>query len=262
MPGIVNTGSPRWQNIWITGASSGIGRDLALQLARSGVKVAASARSADALAALCAAQAGITAYPLDVSDPAAVAKVAARILGDTGGLDLVILNAGVWHPMGADGFDAAKSADSMTVNYLGICYALEQLIPAMRARGTGHIAMVSSVAGYRGLPKAAAYSPSKAAVISLAESLQPELASTGIDVSIINPGFVATPMTSVNTFPMPFMISSDDAARRIIAGLAKRKFEIAFPWPLVAMTKLGRLLPYQLFFWYARTFLTPRNRAG
>ncbi len=248
-----------WRHVWITGASSGIGRDLALQLARSGVAVAASARSADALVALCAEQPGITAYPLDVSDRVAVRAVADRILADTGSIDLAILNAGVWHPMGADGYDAGKSADSMTVNYLGICYAVEALLPAMRSRGQGHIAMVSSVAGYRGLPKAAAYSPSKAAVISLAESLQPELAGFGIDVSIINPGFVATPMTRVNTFPMPFIVSSDDAARRIIRGLAKRKFEIAFPWPLVAMTKLGRLLPYAVFFWYARTFLTPRK---
>jgi short-subunit dehydrogenase len=109
-------------------------------------------------------------------------------------------------------------------------------------------------------PLAAGYGPSKAAVINLAESLRHDLPSRGIAVSLINPGYVATPMTSVNKFPMPFMVTAEDAARRIVRGLEKGRFEIAFPWQLVALLKLGRLMPYPMYFWYARTFLSPPRR--
>ena len=251
--------SAPWQTVWITGASSGIGRDVALQLARAGVKVAASARSADALKALAAEHSGITAFPLDVTDAAAVATVVKAIEASLGPINLAILNAGVWHPMGARDFDGQKAKDSIAVNYFGITNAIDALMPLMIARRSGHLAFVSSVAGYRGLPKAAGYSPSKAAVISLAETLKPDLEAYGVAVSVINPGFVETPMTSVNKFPMPFMIKSEDAAGRIIAGLKAGKFEIAFPWQLVSLLKLARILPYPLFFWYSRTFLSPKK---
>ena len=135
----------------------------------------------------------------------------------------------------------------MEVNYFGIVNALEPLIPAMIATARGHIALVASVAGYRGLPKAAAYAPSKAAVINLAEVLRLELSRHGIVVSLVNPGFVETPMTAVNDFPMPYMIKADDAAERILRGLEQGRFEIAFPWQLVAMLKLLRLLPNGLY---------------
>ena len=249
-----------WRIAWITGASSGIGRDLALQLARAGVKVAASARSADALTALAAQHRGIVPFPLDVTDAVAVAAAVKAIEASVGPIDLAILNAGVWLPMGARDFNGQKAADSMAVNYFGITNAIDALMPLMIARRSGHLAFVSSVAGYRGLPKSAAYSPSKAAVISLAETLKPDLAAHGVKVSVINPGFVETPMTSVNKFPMPFMIKSDDAAARIIAGLQAGKFEIAFPWQLVSVLKLARILPYSLYFWYVRTFLSPRSK--
>jgi NAD(P)-dependent dehydrogenase (short-subunit alcohol dehydrogenase family) len=245
--------------VWITGASSGIGRDVALHLAKSGVRVAASARSADALAALAAQQPGITAFPLDVTDRAAVAAVVRAIEATIGPIDLALLNAGIWQPMGARDFNAPMAVHSISVNYFGIIYALDALIPLLIGRGSGHLALVSSVAGYRGLPKAAAYSPSKAAVISLAETLKPDLAARGVKVSVINPGFVETPMTRVNKFPMPFIIKSDDAANRIITGLKTGKFEIAFPWQLVSILKLARILPYSLYFWYVRTFLSPRG---
>jgi short-subunit dehydrogenase len=248
-----------WRVVWITGASSGIGREVALQLARAGVKVAASARSADALAKLAAEQAGITPFPLDVSDAVAAASAVERIEAAMGPIDLAILNAGVWHPMGAKNFDGAKVADSIAVNYLGIANAVAALMPRMIARRAGHLAFVASVAGYRGLVNAVAYSPSKAAVISFAETLKPDLANYGVDVSLINPGFVETPMTSVNKFPMPFMIKPEDAAARMIAGLKARKFEIAFPWQLVTILKIARILPYPVFFWYARTFMTPKK---
>lgn len=245
--------------MWITGASSGIGRAVALHLAKSGVRVAASARSADALAALAAQQPGITAFPLDVTDRAAVAAAVRAIEATIGPIDLALLNAGIWQPMGARDFNAPMAVHSISVNYFGIVNALDALIPLLIGRGSGHLALVSSVAGYRGLPKAAAYSPSKAAVISLAETLKPDLAARGVKVSVINPGFVETPMTRVNKFPMPFIIKSDDAANRIITGLQTGKFEIAFPWQLVSILKLARILPYSLYFWYVRTFLSPRG---
>jgi len=158
-----------------------------------------------------------------------------------------VLNAGVWHPMSASEYDAERVAQSLNVNYLGIANALEPLIPNMIAAGKGHLALVASVAGYRGLPKAAAYAPSKAAVISLAEVLRLELSRHGITVSLVNPGFVETPMTAVNQFPMPYIIKAENAAERILKGLARGKFEIAFPWQLVTMLKLLRLMPNSLY---------------
>lgn len=251
-----------WTSVWITGASTGIGRDLAIKLAAGGAHVTISARSADALAALAAKHPRIRAAPLDVTDPSATARVVDDIEASQGPLDLVILNAGVWQPMGASRFDAGKSAQSMAVNYLGIANALERVIPLMSARGRGHIAMTASVAGYRGLPQASAYAPSKAAVISLAETLKPDLARKGVTVSVVNPGFVETPMTEVNQFPMPFLMPSDKAADAIIAGLEKRKFDIAFPWQMAALMKFARVLPYPAFFWFARTFLMPKKPQG
>lgn len=248
-----------WKTAWITGASSGIGRQVAIDLARAGVRVAASARSADALAELAAAESGIVAYPLDVTDLAAVRTTVARISADLGGIDLALLNAGVWHPMGAADFHVERISQSMAVNYQGIVNALEPLLPLMTARGSGRIALTASVAGYRGLPKAVAYAPSKAAVIALAETLHPDLARKGVGVSLINPGFVDTPMTAVNTFPMPFIMPVEEAARRVVSGLAKGKFEIAFPWQMVALLKLARVLPYRIFFRYVIPLVAPRS---
>ncbi|HZT47293.1 MAG TPA: SDR family NAD(P)-dependent oxidoreductase [Hyphomicrobiaceae bacterium] len=250
----------RWRTAWITGASSGIGQALAIELARRGVKVAASARSAERLARLAGAYPGIAPLPLDVRDGAAMAQAARSVAGTLGSLDLVVLNAGIWEPMSARNFSAAKAARSMAVNYLGVVNGVEAVLPLMLERGEGHIAMMASVAGYRGLGPTAAYGPSKAAVINLAETLHNDLAQRGVRVSVINPGYVETPMTSLNKFPMPFIIPAEDAARRIVRGLEKGRFEIAFPWQLVGLMKLGRLMPNRLFFWYARTLLAPPRK--
>ncbi len=236
-----------WKTVWITGASTGIGRELAIRLAAQGVRVAASARSADKLQELAAAHAGILAVPVDVTDREAMAAAHRRIVDTIGFIDLAIMNAGVWHPMKAVDFDAGRAASSMGVNYLGIAHAIEPLIPAMREAGKGQLGLVASVAGYRGLPKAAAYAPSKAAVISLAEVLRLELQRHNIVVSLINPGFVDTPMTAVNDFPMPYIMSTEDAADRILKGLRRGDFEIAFPWKLVAMLKFLRMAPNWLY---------------
>lgn len=237
-----------WKVIWITGASSGIGREVALRLAASGAKVAVSARSADKLADLEAASLNIKAYPLDVADLAATQATAAAIASDLGPIDLAILNAGVWVPMDAESYDATGITRAMAVNYSGVTNALGPLIPAMIARKSGHIAIVSSVAGYRGLPVAIAYAPTKAALISLAESLHPDLMDHNVKMTVINPGFVDTPMTKVNSFPMPFMVTTERATHSIINGLISGSFEIVFPWRMKLMSKVTRLLPYWAYF--------------
>ncbi|MEM9356820.1 MAG: SDR family NAD(P)-dependent oxidoreductase [Pseudomonadota bacterium] len=244
--------APPWQTAWIVGGSTGIGRDITIKLAALGVKVAVSSRSVDKLAELAAAHENVIAFPVDITDDTAVASAYSQIVEQVGSIDLAVLNAGVWHPMSVGEFDVGRCRQSMEVNHGGITNTLQVLLPDMLAADSGHIGLVASVAGYRGLPKAIAYAPSKAAVISLAEVLKLELESTNVDVSLINPGFVDTPMTSVNDFPMPYIISSDDAAERIIKGLKRRRFEIAFPWQLVWTLKFLRILPYSWYFTLAR----------
>jgi short-subunit dehydrogenase len=129
------------------------------------------------------------------------------------------------------------------------------VIPTFRKRHSGHISWIASVSGYRGLPKAAAYGPTKAALINLAESLKEELAQDGVTISVINPGFVKTPMTAQNEFPMPFLMDVEDAARVTIAGLQKQKFEVAYPGRFVAILKFARVLPYAWYFWLIRRFV-------
>ena len=249
-----------WKVVWITGASSGIGRDLVLKLAERGATVAASARSADKLSELAAINPAIVPVPVDVTDLVAMRNAVTHITKEVGPIDLAILNAGVWHPMGAHEFSADKVLQSMEVNYNGVVNALDALLPDMIAGARGHVALVSSVAGYRGLPKSIAYAPSKAAPIALAESLRHDLDRAGVKISIINPGFVDTPMTRINKFPMPFLITSDDAANRMIAGLKKGKYEIAFPWQTNLMMKVARLVPNWMFFWTVRTFMLPKRK--
>jgi short-subunit dehydrogenase len=249
-----------WRTAWVTGAGSGIGRALALELARRGVKVAGSGRSADKLEALAAANPSIMAFPVDVTDRAAMCNAAAAIEQQLGPIDVAIFSAGVWHAIGASNFDGASIAEVININYLGIVYGIEAVLPPMVARGAGQLALISSVAGYRGFPRTAAYAPSKAAVISLAEALKPELDRAGIAISVVNPGYVATPMNEGYRGPTPFIISAEDAAGRIIRGLEGAKFEIAFPWQMVTLLKLVRMLPYPLYFWYVRRLLAARRK--
>jgi len=249
---------PAWKVIWITGASTGIGRELALGLAASGAKVAVSARSAEKLAELESASPNIKAYPLDVTSPEQTAATASAIARDLGPIDLAILGAGLWIPMAGDDFDAADVIRSMTVNYMGAANVLGPLIPAMIARKAGHIAVIASVAGYRGLPQATAYAPTKAALICLCETLYLDLKRHNVAVTVINPGFVDTPMTKVNDFPMPFLMGPQEAADIIIKGLIGGGFEIVFPWRMKMLTKFTRILPYRLFFALTK-LITPKR---
>jgi short-subunit dehydrogenase len=252
--------SALWKDdvIWITGASTGIGRELAISFARDGYKVAVSARGADKLRQLETEFSNIKAFPLDVADASATSATVERIEREFGKIGLAFLNAGIWHPMTASNYDLEKVTASINVNYTGTTNALAPVMRIMIARGRGHIALVSSVAGYRGLPNGAAYAPSKAALISLAECLYADLKLKGVAMTVINPGFVATPMTAVNTFPMPFIVSVDEAVKSIRTGLDRGKFEIVFPGRMALLMKTLRIMPYWLYFWIAGR-LSPRD---
>lgn len=244
------THDPR--TIWITGASSGIGRELALQLAARGDTVIATARSSAALDALARDAAirseRILACPLDVTQAAAIAAAVEA----QGTPDVVVLNAGTYIPMSAERFSADQFRAQIEVNLMGAVNMLEALVPRFVARRRGHVVIVASVAGYRGLPTSEAYGATKAALINLAESLKLDLARYGIKVQLVNPGFVATPLTDKNRFKMPFLMPVDKAVSRMIAGMASARFEITFPKRFTWSVKLMRLLPYRVYFCIAR----------
>ena len=239
--------------VWITGASTGIGRALALRYAAAGDIVLASARSTDGLASLVSAAAGqpgsVIPLPLDITDRAAVQEALSAAEPRHGPIRTAILNAGTHEPVTPDTFAAATFERLLRINVLGTVNCIEALLPRFSRRGGGQIAIVSSVAGYRGLKTASAYGASKAALIIMAEALHVDFAPLGIDVRLINPGFVRTPLTDQNQFPMPFLVTAELAAERIWQGLERgHGFEITFPRRFTYMLKLARILPYRLYF--------------
>ena len=238
---------------WVTGASSGIGRAVALALARKGWRVVVSARGRDGLASLASEAAGLKGSihpcPLDVANLQEVADGYRAIDRDFGPIALAVLNAGIYLPVEITGnLDPAPFAQSVQVNYMGVVHCLAPLLPQLMARKRGHVVIVSSVTGYGGLPRAAAYGPTKAALINLAESLKFDLDRAGVGISVVCPGFVDTPATADNPFPMPFLISADIAAQRILQGLQEGRFEITFPRRFTYGLKLLNMLPYRLYF--------------
>ena len=240
-----------WQGrrVWITGASSGIGAAVARLLLALGARVALSSRSADDLERMAAMHpSAALAAPLDVTDAAAVAPVLQRIVAAWGGIDLVLLCAGTHRPVRAWELDAEAARRLVDVNLNGVLNCLPPVVAQMLAQKSGGVGVVSSVAGYGGLPTALVYGATKAALINLAETLYLDLAPRGIGVHVINPGFVKTPLTDKNTFPMPALISADEAAREIISGLERGRFEIHFPRRFTLWLKLLRLLPYRWYF--------------
>jgi short-subunit dehydrogenase len=240
--------SRHWKSVWITGASHGIGRALALEIASSQTKVAASARSEDELNRLNRESTFIQPFTLDVTNSQTVESAVAQIESSQGAIDLAVLNAGIYQPLPGGLAEPAIFQQHMAVNYMGVINCLSAIIPKMQSRKQGQVAIVASLAGYRGLPQAAAYGPSKAALINLAETLRLELSDTGIDIRLINPGFVATRLTDKNRFDMPAIMSTEIAAREIVKGLRGQRFEISFPRRFVIWMKFIRLLPYRLYF--------------
>jgi NAD(P)-dependent dehydrogenase (short-subunit alcohol dehydrogenase family) len=237
------------ETIWITGGGSGIGRALARSFAADGHGVAISGRRVALLTETASAYpAAIRCHPLDVTDGAAADRVVAAIESSLGPIDIAVLNAGIYQPMWVDGFDRDGFRRTIETNLIGVGNALAPLLGRMRARGTGTIVIVASVAGYSGLPGAAAYGAAKAALINMAEALYPDARRFGIRIAIVNPGFVETPLTAGNAFKMPFLMNVDDACRRIRRGIEAGVFEIAFPTRFALLLKLARRLPYWLYF--------------
>jgi NAD(P)-dependent dehydrogenase (short-subunit alcohol dehydrogenase family) len=237
---------------WVTGASSGIGRATALELCRRGFTVAITARRLAELENVVAEAPGpgrIVAYPGDVTDRGQIEDAVIAMEKVHGPIVLAFLNAGTFYPMkrGAP-FDAQLIERTFAINVTGSANALAPALARMTGRGRGQVALNASVAGYGGLPTSAAYGASKAALINMAEALKFSLDLQGVTIQVVNPGFVGTPLTDKNDFPMPFLVPVDDAARRICDGFEKGGFEIAFPRRLAWMLKAINLLPYSLYF--------------
>ena len=237
---------------WITGASSGIGRALALDLARDGYKVMATARTLDKLETLAdeAKTFGGTIIPetCDVTDQDAMTALVSRIEKSHGKIALSVFNAGNYWP--TEGNDLRMDAFRKTyeINVFGVLTGLIPVVERYKHQGFGQIVIVSSVSGYGGLPKAAAYGSSKAAMINLAESLRFDFDSMNIGIQVVNPGFIDTPLTEKNEFAMPALMPVKKASRRMADGIASHAFEITFPRRFTWMIKMINHLPYALYF--------------
>jgi NAD(P)-dependent dehydrogenase (short-subunit alcohol dehydrogenase family) len=233
---------------WVVGASSGIGLATARLLHQRGARVIVSARQLPPLLAFEAGHPGSLAIGVDVTEAAAVADAARRVVAERGRIDLVVYCAGHYRAMRATAFRLDDALRHQQVNYVGALHLLDAVLPVLIAQRAGHIGLVSSVAGYRGLPNSLAYGPTKAALINLAQTLYLDLNPLGIGCSVINPGFVDTPLTAQNTFAMPALITPETAAREILDGWAAGRFEIHFPKRFTRWLKLLGLLGDGLYF--------------
>ena len=244
--------TPRDGIAWITGASSGIGRAVALELVRRGWRVAVTARNVEQLNSLAdeAKSLGGEAFvhPGDVTDRTGMAALVAGVERDNGPIALALLNAGGFFPDTKGEFVGENFRGTMALNVDGTLNCLEPLLPAMQGGGRGQIAVVSSVAGYGGLPTAASYCMAKAGLIAMCESLKSSLERAGITIQVVCPGYVRTPLSDRAPGPKPFLVEVDDAARRICDGIERGGFEIAFPRRMVWFLKAINRLPYPLYF--------------
>lgn len=228
---------------WLIGASEGLGRALAGLLAGEGARLVLTARNAERLDALAATLPDARALPMDVTDDASVRAAAA----DLGEIDGVIYCAGAYEPMTAADWDVDTALMVSEVNYTGALRSLGHVVPAMAARGSGHIVLIGSLAGFRGLPGAIGYGASKSALMHLAENLYMDLAGRGVKVQQINPGFIKTRLTDKNAFHMPFLISAEDAAARTLKAMASRRFATSYPWQMAGFFRAGAVMPIRLF---------------
>lgn len=229
---------------WLVGASEGLGQALARRMSKAGTHLVLSARNEDALKALAADLPGRSlVLPMDVTDPESVAAAAAQL----GRIDGVVFLAGVYWPMKATEWDADKAAQMIDVNVNGAIRTVGAALPQMLARGGGHIVLTGSLSAYRGLPGAIGYGASKAAIMSLAESMHCDLHQTGVDVQLVNPGFVRTRLTDKNDFKMPFLMEPEKAAKAMLAHMETDKFAVDFPWLFSTVFRLSRFLPEFLY---------------
>lgn len=237
----------RGRSVWLIGASSGIGLATAQALHAAGARVVVSARKASLLAQFVQAHPGAQAVVLDVSDGADIVQAAHQVQA-LQGLDVVVYCAGYYQAVRATDYALQEMLRHQEVNYIGAVRVLDAVLPALLAQGAGHISLVASVAGYRGLPQSLAYGPTKAAVINLAEALYYDLSPRGVGVSVVMPGFVETPLTSHNEFTMPALISPAKAAQEIMRGWSQGVFQIHFPKRFTRVLQLLRVLPYRWYF--------------
>jgi len=233
------------RNIWVVGASAGIGAALATELDARGARVAISARRKNELDAVAAGK--MTVVPVDVTDRAALDDAAVQVRDELGEIDMVVYSAGFWKQMDAAAWDRDIFARHVEINLLGLNNCIGAVLPEMMQARRGQLVSVASVAGYRGLAGAEAYGATKAAQINLLKALRGAVASRGISVTTVCPGFVRTDLTAKNTFPMPFMIDADTAARSICDGLERGRMEIVFPLPMAVLMKVARLLPVRVW---------------
>lgn len=237
---------------WITGASGGIGRELALRLAGAGYRIAATARSEEKLAELEreaeALSGSIIAFACDVTDRDAMAVLVTRIEDELGPITLAVFNAGNYLPTRGEAIELDNFVKTYEINVFGVLYGLQPVVERMKAQGRGHVAIVGSVSGYFGLPAASAYGASKAALNNMAESLKFDFDKMNIRIQVVNPGFVETPLTDKNKFAMPAIVPVAKAVDEIAKGLDRGGFEITFPRRFTYALKLIRMLPHPLFF--------------
>lgn len=238
----------RGRRVWLIGASSGIGAALAQMLSSRGAWLALSARRRDALETVAAKCEDAQVLPFDVTDTAAFAQAHEELVSRWKGIDLVVFLAGTYAPTRAWELTDASIRGTIDVNLVATMQGVRHVLPGMLARGEGAVALVASVAGYAGLPQACLYGPTKAALINFAETLHIDLQPRGVDVFLINPGFVDTPLTRDNEFKMPALLTPAEAAEAIVRGFGRGVFEIHFPKRFSRLLKVLRLLPYALYF--------------
>jgi NAD(P)-dependent dehydrogenase (short-subunit alcohol dehydrogenase family) len=233
----------------VVGASTGIGRAIAELLVGHGARVAVSARRAAPLESLVVEHPDqVVALPLDVTEPDGIRLAVEALVERWGGLDLVLCVAGNYVPMRANRMDLEAARKLVDVNLMGVLNVVHAVLPRLLAQGNGGIGIVSSVAGFCGLPQSLVYGPTKAALINLAETLYLDLHRSGVAIHVINPGFVKTPLTDQNDFKMPALISAEAAAVHTLRGLERGEFEIHYPKRFTRLLKLLRLLPYRWYF--------------
>ena len=237
--------------VFITGASSGIGRALALELGRRGTTLALLARRADALQEIVGevekAGGRALALPADVRDAAAVRAAAERMRAEFGRIDVLIANAGIAATAHAKDLRPEEFAEVININVLGAVNSVTAVLPEMIEQGSGQLVAISSLAAYRGLPKSAAYCASKAALSAFFESLRVDLRGSGVDVTIIYPGFIKTPLTANRKAKMPFLMELEEATRLIIRAIEARRKSYAFPWQLASFVRAGLVFPIFLY---------------
>ena len=239
--------SEKQKKIWITGASSGIGKSVAEKFANEGWKVAVSARRKELLDEL-AKNPNIVSFPLDVTNRNQINEVFKNILDNFGELDICLFSCGTYEPKDEQSIDPDKIKNVINVNFLGVIDCVKSVERYFKDKKSGHISIVSSIAGYRGLPNSSGYGPSKAALTNFSESIYFDFKKFGVRVSVVSPGFIKTPLTDKNEFPMPFLKTPEYAAEKIFNGLVKSSaFEIHFPKGLTLTLKFLRILPYKLY---------------